>query len=314
MVCGAVAVACGAEEEAEVSTVVFISPRGIGVVMAWKRPVGWRRHSREHSLAAHGISLRRRVRKPRLLEADGVSEMRDRIRFPEMSVDYHNPEEVFTAFWVANKTGDYSNFDFESGYMLARDAFRHRLALNGALGGEVFLEALETEAGVEPVAAKDLGFANVTTSGVIWELEAWTEEQPEYWRYVEDRLENMIAEDRPEDLDGYMRERAAELGLRAEYLGDVWHRPLKEDEKEYLAEWVAGRVWNIAGQFDEWVELEDTYVALQNPPESRALKVALMDRAINAVHITGGIWGRWIADVGILRSRFDRLAQRELGY
>ena len=246
---------------------VYISIKHIHLAMRFKKNRGWRKHSREHALAARGISTRNWLQKRRM-KADGVSTMKSIIQFPSQEIDYDNFEEMFTAFWYASRTGDFSNFDFDQAFKSARKVFHHRLALNGAFGGEEFLAAMEEELGHKVESAKDLAFANVSEIAIVWRLEEWT----------------------GEEYDG---------------------RSLSREETRYLADWVASRVWRIAGELPEWQRIIETYEELQDPPEDRRGKIFLMDRAIDTIHVTGSIWPG-IEDVGILRNRFDRLAAREL--
>jgi len=71
---------------------------------------GWHRHSREHALAAYGITCR----------AGGV--VKDIVQFPESNIDYSNPEQLFTLFWTCSLNYDFDNFDWNKAF---KHSFRH---------------------------------------------------------------------------------------------------------------------------------------------------------------------------------------------
>lgn len=83
---------------------------------------GWFGKSEQHSLTSRGISVR---------------QMKDIYNFPEV-IDYHNPEEMFVAFWIASLKNDFSRFDFDKAFaeimdvieMYGEQIFQERHDLN----------------------------------------------------------------------------------------------------------------------------------------------------------------------------------------
>jgi len=76
-----------------------------------------------HSLASRGISVR---------------QLKDIKHFPE-TINYDDPEEFISAFWIASLNNDFSDFDFEKVFEMTKEDVASRLNRYGYLSLEEFI-------------------------------------------------------------------------------------------------------------------------------------------------------------------------------
>jgi len=84
---------------------------------------GWYGNSYGHYLASKGIS---------------VKQLKDIHHFPE-TIDYEDPEEFISAFWIASLKNDFSDFDFKKVFQITRSELYSRMNRYAYLSFEDFI-------------------------------------------------------------------------------------------------------------------------------------------------------------------------------
>lgn len=90
---------------------------------------GWHGNSYAHSLASKGISVR---------------QLKDISNFPE-TIDYDDPEEFISAFWIASLKNNFSNFDFDKVFRITIQELHSRMNRYGYLSFEDFYHDYNAE-------------------------------------------------------------------------------------------------------------------------------------------------------------------------
>lgn len=83
---------------------------------------GWFNNKYGHSLASRGIS---------------VKQLKDITYFPE-TIDYEDPEEFISAFWIASLKNDFSNYNFDKVFDYTNEILENRLNRYGYLSFDEF--------------------------------------------------------------------------------------------------------------------------------------------------------------------------------
>jgi len=292
---------------------------------------GWYKHPREHALAAKGISTKKRM------EAKGV--VADLVKFPTEDIDYWDMQEVFTLFWVSSLSNNFSKFNFDKAFDFIENTIKQRLNEHGAFGWDKYLEY------IEELYGEDLTIDNfviktqmtfLTKERLMEGMEDELAKSDDYYDYVRsltfDEYEDFDSEQILEAYNGWgfetpkkpnvddLVDRIVEQRIEEEWLLDDFmeyrlaESYLSEEDKSYLAKVASEYMWDKWGHVEEYQNLKDLYDELAyNRPEILSEKVALMDRAIDAQHVTGSIWDSF-RDVDELRERVEWEYRREHGW
>lgn len=97
---------------------------------------GWFGDKFKHSLASKGISAR---------------QIKDIYNFPT-TINYDDPEEFISAFWIASLKNDFSDFDFEKIFDFTKEVLKPRLNRYGYLSFEEFYNDPESYGNINVIA------------------------------------------------------------------------------------------------------------------------------------------------------------------
>lgn len=298
---------------------------------------GWFNESEAHGLCARGIRVRPVKVVPPLVSpfvAEGM--VKDIITFPKVSIDYYDPEEVFTLFWVSSLRNDFSGFDFDKAFSELDDRFKCKLAEHGYFGWNEYLENQEelygSDLSIENFAI-ETDMTSVTVDEIYGAIAEGLKDDFDFQQDIENDVQMMIDDlDEEEleekydefDLEGKDRDKDTLATMWVDdKIGDIesveeevrmWFEessPLPYDMQVVVAKCVSDKMWKRWGDTDEFTNLVEMYERMQSPPSSLPEQIRLMDRVVDAVHVTGSLWDD--IDVDKLRNEVERTYKREHG-
>ncbi|MHA1285912.1 MAG: hypothetical protein ACTSPB_00785 [Candidatus Thorarchaeota archaeon] len=298
---------------------------------------GWFNEREAHGLCARGIRVRPvKIVPPFVSPFVAEGKVKDVVLFPTMSIDYYDPEEVFTLFWVSSLKNDFSSFDFDKAFNELDNRFKSKLAEHGYFGWDEYLENQEeifgSDLSIENFAIKT-DMTSVTVDEIYEAIAKALKDSFDFQQDVENDVQMMVDDMDKEELD----EKYDELNLEGKdrdedtlvtmwvdgRIGDIESveeearmffeesSPLPYDMQVVVAKFVSDKMWKRWGDTDEFTNLVETYESMQSPPSSLSEQIRLMDMVVDAVHVTGSLWDD--IDVDKLRDEVERTYKREHG-